>query len=115
MRNGCVFCDYQGPSPILLTTPDCIVFEPLAPCTPGHLLVVPTTHVEGMGDSLAVASEVSMAVFLALRHFKLAKRCNVIVNDGSVAGQTVNHLHVHLVPREHGDGLKLPWSGQESA
>jgi histidine triad (HIT) family protein len=35
--------------------------------------------------------------------------CNIITSAGTEATQTVFHLHVHIVPREAGDGLELPW------
>jgi diadenosine tetraphosphate (Ap4A) HIT family hydrolase len=35
--------------------------------------------------------------------------CNFIINDGSLAGQTVPHLHIHVVPRRPDDGLAMPW------
>ena len=38
--------------------------------------------------------------------------CNLITSVGTSATQTVFHLHVHIVPRHPGDGLKLPWTGQ---
>jgi histidine triad (HIT) family protein len=38
------------------------------------------------------------------------KSFNLITSQGAAATQTVMHLHLHLVPRTDGDGLKLPWS-----
>ena len=40
--------------------------------------------------------------------------CNFITSAGLAATQTVMHLHVHVVPRRDGDGLALPWTGQEA-
>jgi histidine triad (HIT) family protein len=40
--------------------------------------------------------------------------CNIITSVGAEATQTVFHLHLHVVPRRFGDGLALPWTGQET-
>lgn len=40
---------------------------------------------------------------------------NIITSKGSLATQTVFHLHVHLVPRAAGDGLPLPWTPRRAA
>ncbi len=39
--------------------------------------------------------------------------CNIITSLGREATQTVNHLHIHVVPRERNDGLRLPWTDQK--
>lgn len=83
-------------------------FEPLNPVVPGHRLFVPLRHVtapsgtwvgRAMGRAAAWATE-------SREHF------NLILNAGSDASQTIQHLHVHYVPRRHADGLKLPWTNQ---
>lgn len=38
---------------------------------------------------------------------------NLILNDGSDAGQTVGHVHVHYVPRRKDDGIVMPWTAQQ--
>jgi histidine triad (HIT) family protein len=109
MRNGCAFCDYAGPSPILhrfeRVVTDVIVFEPMGPVTDGHLVVVPTVHVAGFEDP-GVARDVFDVVSLLAGS---TGHWNVIASVGEAATQTIPHLHVHLVPRERGDGLLLPW------
>ena len=50
---------------------------------------------------------------------KINERCwgsdglNLVQNNGEIAGQTVNHFHLHLIPRYEGDGLNLNWPQQE--
>ncbi len=77
------------------------------PVSPGHLLVIPFRHVAGFFD----ATDVEQAALLDL--VREAKRfldeCfhpdgyNIGVNVGKIAGQTVMHLHVHVIPRYVGD------------
>lgn len=85
------------------------VFEPLAPVTPGHLLVVPARHVE---DAAASPHLAGMATNVASAYAGRAGQANIITSIGPNATQSVFHLHVHVVPRRPGDGLHLPWTGQ---
>lgn len=87
-------------------------FQPLNPVTPGHFLVVPKRHTASArtsplyaGRAFGFAAE--LAALMELDDF------NLITSAGSHATQTVFHLHVHVVPRREGDGLHLPWTGQE--
>jgi histidine triad (HIT) family protein len=106
--NDCVFC----------TSPDIkehtIVREDLAwafptniPITPGHTLICPVRHVEKIID---LTSEERAALFDLAEKIKIALRAvygvegfNHAWNEGEVAGQAVPHLHLHIVPRKHGD------------
>lgn len=124
MRDGCPFCDYEGPSPVLregkvrmgeFEAPfPYFVIEPLNPVTPGHLLVIPRTHAEDFRDQPRLLGAMMQAAadlpgVLTMRGFS-TPGCNLIVSAGAAATQTVPHLHVHVVPRREGDGLRLPWS-----
>lgn len=110
MRDGCPFCDYDGPSPLLMDG-DVIVFEPMAPVAPAiggvpqHLLVVPREHVVGF-ERPDVVLDVMRTVCLVAGP---VSGVNVIASVGRVATQTVPHLHFHLIQRRAGDGLTLPW------
>jgi histidine triad (HIT) family protein len=136
MRDGCPFCDYDGPSEILyagtvMTWNDgtglqqaipYFVIEPISPVTPGHLLVVSKAHVPDfrsspllLGALMQAAADVAAERVRAevLADGKLGNPpsgCNLIVSAGAEATQTVPHVHVHVVPRRDGDGLLLPWS-----
>lgn len=88
-----------------------VVFEPLNPVTPGHLLVVPRRHVPDAGYDWGLTGltfEVACAV--ANNTLRVHPEYNLIVNKGADAGQSVRHLHVHIVPRVAGDDLAMPWS-----
>lgn len=77
------------------------------PVTPGHLLVLPLRHVETWFDArrderLALLALVDEGKRLLDRLYQPAGY-NIGINVGAVAGQTVMHLHVHLIPRYRGD------------
>lgn len=85
-------------------------FEPLNPVTPGHMLFVPRHHIERADDGVMATSDaVASAIIYAERAG--IEAYNLIQSNGAPATQTVQHVHVHLVPRRVGDGLALPWSG----
>jgi histidine triad (HIT) family protein len=86
-----------------------VVFSPLNPVTRGHVLVVPSVHVPHAAfDPKFTAEVMRCAAELA----DVVGDCNIITSVGPAATQTVEHLHVHVVPRRPGDGLLLPWTGQ---
>lgn len=88
---------------------DVMVFEPLNPVVPGHLLVVPTIHVTDAADNPMVAGSMMQVAALEAQAYESA---NIITSIGAPATQSVFHLHLHVVPRQEGDGLHLPWTGQ---
>lgn len=85
-------------------------FTPLNPVVPGHRLFVPRVHVVAADSK----PEITGAVFeaAATHAAMVTSDFNLITSAGRSATQTVRHLHVHYVPREEGDGLTLPWTGQ---
>lgn len=90
------------------TWPDVIAIRPLNPVVPDHALIVPKVHV----PHFAADPEVSAATMRrAAELMRWSPRpMNLITSLGREATQTVEHLHLHLVPRAAGDGLALPWS-----
>jgi histidine triad (HIT) family protein len=87
------------------------VFEPLNPVTPGHLLVVPFRHVKDATAAPHVTGYVMEHAGRLLAN--LGYQANIITSVGPDASQSVFHLHAHIVPRREGDGLALPWTGQQ--
>ena len=81
--------------------------EDAYPLAPGHLLVVPTRHVESLfslspEDQTALWALVAEARELLIEELR-PDGFNIGVNDGAAAGQTVAHAHVHVIPRREGD------------
>lgn len=83
-------------------------FEPLGPVTPGHMLFVPSWHAEHP-DVRAVRAAMGYAESYAQTQ---GEDYNLITSSGEAATQTIDHIHVHYVPRREGDGLHLPWTEQ---
>jgi histidine triad (HIT) family protein len=108
----CPFCDRIAAGDYDHSDPNAVVFEPLNPVTPGHRLIVPRQHVESAAVNAMVTAQTM--IFASELAAALGEDCNLITSIGPAATQTVRHLHIHLVPRREGDGLHLPWTGQES-
>lgn len=115
MSDGCPFCDLiraeqydekvshlPDGGPVLPN----VILEPLNPVTEGHKLVIPVHHAKTVADNPRIsASAMAVAALVADR----AGDCNIITSKGAAATQTIQHLHLHVVPRHDGDGLRLPW------
>lgn len=124
VRDGCPFCDFDGKIAYQVGGADLgpgrpggiIVFEPLNPVTPGHMLVVPRRHVRDAMEDPEVTARVFQVAAEYARYRSLPGfgQFNFISSAGEDATQTVFHLHVHVVPRRRDDGLVLPWTGQSS-
>lgn len=112
--DDCVFCKIgrgEAPATIHSEFPEAFVMVPLNPVVPGHVLVVPYTHVEDATiDPAITAATMYVASEWAVRH----PHCNIITSRGTFASQSVFHLHIHVVPRVRFDGLALPWGTVES-
>ena len=112
MRDGCPFCDYEGPSEIRFERNGVYFIEPINPVVPGHILAIPRQHVEHALEDEDVTGRVfAEAAWYVGAH----EQVNLITSVGEAATQTVRHLHVHIVPRAVGDGLLLPWSSPAEA
>jgi len=77
------------------------------PITIGHTLLIPKRHIvlyKDMTDSEVIESHHLLCEQMKkLEILHLAKGFNIGINDGEAAGQTVQHLHIHLIPRYPGD------------
>jgi diadenosine tetraphosphate (Ap4A) HIT family hydrolase len=77
------------------------------PATPGHVELVPRRHVVSLFDLTRWEALTGWRLLLKTRAFLLAEYCpdgfNVGVNDGRTAGRSIDHLHIHVIPRHFGD------------
>lgn len=110
--NDCLFCKIvQGviPATIVYENDHVIAFDDISPQAPVHTLIVPKTHVENLGDE--PSAELLAQVFGAVHEVAKIKGVSesgyrVIQNNGPDAGQTVYHLHVHILGgRSFGEGM----------
>lgn len=108
---NCIFCKIirqEIPSEIIHETDNAIAFLDVNPRAPGHTLVIPKTHAEGLADlDKGLVGE----IFLAVKHVeKLLKDAlkpdafTIGINEGAAAGQEIPHLHVNIIPRFKNDG-----------
>lgn len=110
MSNKCPFCDILND----VVSREIIASNDLAfciadgfPVTNGHSLIIPKRHV---GSFFEITEEERIALFELLNQVKLKidseyspDSFNIGINDGPAAGQTVPHLHIHLIPRYKDD------------
>ena len=102
----CPFCTLPG-SRIIDSNPFGLVIRDGYPISPGHTLVIPKRHV---GSFFELNPEEASDLMSLLRRAKTVLEMefkpegyNIGINDGAAAGQTVPHLHIHLIPRYQGD------------
>jgi len=102
---ACIFCEIIAgriPSQIVYSSPDVTAFRDVNPQAPTHLLVVPNRHVESIADVGAEDGELltrllEVANQLARQEGVADSGYRLVVNKGPNAGQTVAHLHFHLL------------------
>lgn len=106
MSDTCVFCNIEDDR--LLWKSDTVMgFFDNYPVSPGHALIIPIRHVGSFFDSTenekdALLKAMSIIKDLISERFS-PDGFNIGINDGAAAGQTVMHLHIHLIPRYSGD------------
>ncbi|QQO39517.1 histidine triad nucleotide binding protein [Microbacterium phage Phabia] len=117
---ACIFCQIvagKSPAKQMGSWISTVIIEPLNPVTPGHLLVIPRTHVtdatEDAGITATTMHDAAQCVNMIRQVRPEYESVNFITSVGVPATQSVFHLHIHIVPRREGDGLQLPWTGQE--
>ena len=110
MKNDCIFCAIAAAEiPCFKVYEDELVlaYLDINPFAKGHTLVIPKKHSAGLldTDDETLAVVVSRVKKVAV-HLKAALGCdgfNIMQNNGEAAGQTVRHVHFHIVPRWTGD------------
>ena len=103
---SCPFCCLPE-ARVLVRNQFAIAFRDAFPVTQGHTLVIPLRHVPSLFDTTA-EERISMFELLVEAKRQLQAEFapagyNIGVNDGATAGQTISHLHIHLIPRYPGD------------
>jgi ATP adenylyltransferase len=106
-QTDCIFCDL-GAGRIIAENELCIAIKDGFPVTEGHTLIIPKRHVADYFDLYQPERNAIEAMLHEQRQSILEKDntvtgFNVGINAGASAGQTVFHVHVHLIPRRDGD------------
>ena len=103
-NNPCLFCTARG-----VTRDNALAYatRDTYPVSPGHTLIIPRRHCadffELTPDELAACMELVVAEQRALAAELKPDGYNVGVNVGSAGGQSIRHVHIHLIPRYAGD------------
>ena len=112
----CIFCKIvagQIPSMSVLETKSVLAFMDIGPLAEAHLLVIPKRHFVRLDempehevqDLTALLPRLARAVLKVTE----AEGYNILQNNGQVAGQAVEHVHFHVIPRKESDGLGYRW------
>ena len=118
---NCIFCKIANgeiPSRTLYEDGDFRVILDLGPATRGHALILPKEHAANLFElpEKTAGKAMILAKKMAAR-MKEKLNCdgfNVIQNNGEVAGQTVFHFHMHLIPRYEDDGQPIQMKSGEA-
>lgn len=108
METSCPFCELLHYNDLIISSSEhFVVIYNQAPILPGHVMVIPKEHIERVLDLNQKAQVEMMTLSLdtikvLLQVFK-AKAFNWVIQEGTEAGQTIAHLHMHLIPRKEQD------------
>ena len=117
---NCIFCKIisgEIPSTTVYEDDDVKAILDVNPAARGHVIVLPKKHAadvfslpdEDLSKAICVAKKIAVAL-------KEAYKCdgvNILQNNGEAAGQTVFHLHIHVIPRFEGDTISVKWKQGE--
>ena len=112
----CLFCKIakgEIPSATIFENSEFKVILDKFPANKGHILIIPKEHIENIYE---MDSELGGKLFsLAINIAKILKKelniegLNILQNNGKIAGQSVFHFHLHLIPRYQDDEVNITW------
>lgn len=115
-KDDCIFCkiaDGEIPSKTIYEDELFRVILDLGPATKGHALIIPKEHADNLFDLPAeIAAKVlptAQKVAVMMKDKLHCDGLNLVQNNGEIAGQTVMHFHMHMIPRYESDGQKIGW------
>ena len=116
---NCIFCKIAGgdiPSNVIYEDDKCAVILDASPATKGHALILPKEHYADIfaieEDMLTHVIQTAKKVATRMKEVLGCEGVNIVQNNGTVAGQTVFHFHMHLVPRYKDAEPMLKWTSQ---
>ncbi len=118
-NKNCIFCSLINgdiPAEFIYEDDMFVAFFDKFPGGFGHVLVVPKAHVENLfeltDDIMEKIMKVVQKVGLSLKEALNVESLNLVQNNGIIAGQSVNHFHIHLIPRVENDSINIHWETQ---
>ena len=120
-KDDCIFCKIANgeiPSYTVYEDEKFRAILDLSPAVKGHALILPKDHFDDLigADDATLESILKLAKRIGAAELK-ALKCdgfNVVQNNGEAAGQTVHHLHMHVIPRYNGGAKIVNWPQLES-
>lgn len=113
-KDDCIFCKIvRGQIPCVKVFEDekALAFMDIAPLNQGHILVIPKNHYETILDiepeSYGWLAKITSRISVAIQKSVNPDGINIMQLNGKAANQVVPHLHIHIVPRNYGDGLSI--------
>ena len=114
---NCIFCKIANgefTSATLYENENFRVILDLGPASKGHMLILPKEHYSNfyeLPEELAAEAFVlAKKMATKMREVFACDGLNVLQNNGTAAGQTVFHFHIHLIPRYEKDNVELTWN-----
>jgi len=104
MSADCLFCRIaakQIPSKTVYEDDDVFAFEDIGPQAPTHILIIPRKHFASLNDAAsddqAILGKLQLVAAQLAKKLNLSKGFRTVINTGAGAGQSVFHLHLHLL------------------
>jgi len=120
--DNCIFCKIAAgeiPTNAIYEDNDHKVILDMGPATRGHALILPKEHYKNIyempADRVGKAFELAKKMADSMTEKLGADGFNIVQNNNEIAGQTVFHFHIHLIPRYEGDGQLIGWRPGESS
>lgn len=114
---NCIFCRIitgDIPSSVVYEDEDFKVILDIAPAAKGHAIILPKKHYADLfeleEDTAKKVLMVAKKIALAMKEELKCDGINLLQNNGEAAGQSIFHIHFHLIPRYKGDNVKIPWA-----
>ncbi len=118
--SNCIFCKIANgeiPSATLFEDEMVRVILDISPASKGHALILPKDHYANLYE---IDEEVAKHVIVTAKRQAIKMKealgvegINIVQNNGEIAGQTVFHYHMHIVPRYEGDKVNIKWEPGE--
>lgn len=114
--NSCIFCKLaSGEFPSATVYEDDLfrAILDISPSSKGHTLLLPKKHAANLFElkepEISKALSVTKKLATAIQETLQCDGINILQNNGTAAGQSVFHFHMHLIPRYEEDGVTIPW------
>ena len=115
-ESDCIFCKIiAGEIPCFRLFEDdaTLAFMDINPASEGHALVIPKEHAENVlavsDDAISATARTAKRIAAAIEQTLQPAGINLLQANGPAAAQSVMHFHMHVLPRQPGDDLKLNW------